>query len=260
MATLATRAVTSGHWAWCLRNGHGHEAVSGEDCLRAELGDPPQPPPPLPPSAPEGLRSVIMRSLEREPGAATGRRRGHCGARDGGTGKRRFDAATARHGRGARGRLSEVSLVLAAAVIVLLWPAGRALLRGRAPRPIRSVAVLPLENLSHDSTQDFFADGMTEALIINLAKIGALRVPSRTSVMHYRASTKTIPEIARELGVDALVAGSAQLEGQRVRVTAQLIQADRDQHLWADSYERDLRDILAMQTVRATSAGRYGRI
>jgi TolB-like protein/DNA-binding winged helix-turn-helix (wHTH) protein/Flp pilus assembly protein TadD len=116
-----------------------------------------------------------------------------------------------------------------------------------APVPIHSLAVLPLANLSGDPDQDYFADGMTEELITNLAKVGALRVISRTSVMGYKGAHKPLPEIARELNVDAIIEGTVQRSGGRVRIAAQLIEARTDQHLWAESYERDLREVLALQ-------------
>src|ERR1019366_1589381 len=112
---------------------------------------------------------------------------------------------------------------------------------------IGSLGVLPLLNFSPDPEQDYFADGMTEALITDLAKSTDLRVISRTSVMHYKETEKPLPEIARELHVDAVVEGSVQRSENRVRITAQLIRAATDQHLWADSYERDLQDILGLQ-------------
>jgi TolB-like protein/Tfp pilus assembly protein PilF len=118
---------------------------------------------------------------------------------------------------------------------------------GVGPRQIRSLAVLPLTNLSRDPEQDYFADGMTEALITDLARSTNLRVISRTSVMHYKGTGKPLPEIARELHVDAVVEGSVQRSENRVRITAQLIRAATDQHLWADSYERDLQDVLGLQ-------------
>ncbi len=118
---------------------------------------------------------------------------------------------------------------------------------GAASARIESLAVLPLENLSRDPEQDYFADGMTEALITDLAKIGALRVISRTSVMQYKGGKKPLPAIARELNVDAVVEGSVQRSGNRVRVTAQLIDGRTDRHLWAESYDRDLRDVLMLQ-------------
>ncbi len=112
---------------------------------------------------------------------------------------------------------------------------------------IRSLAVLPLQNLSGDPKQEYFADGMTEELIAELGQVSALRVISRTSVMTYKGTKKRLPEIARELGVDGVVEGSVLREGNHVRVTAQLIDARSDQHLWARSYDRDLTSILALQ-------------
>jgi TolB-like protein/DNA-binding winged helix-turn-helix (wHTH) protein/Flp pilus assembly protein TadD len=115
-----------------------------------------------------------------------------------------------------------------------------------APR-LRSIAVLPLENLSGDPSQEYFADGMTEELITDLAKVGALRVISRTSVMRYKGTNKGLPEIARELNVDGIVEGSVMRSGNRVRITAQLLHAPTDRHLWAEAYERDLGDVLRLQ-------------
>lgn len=112
---------------------------------------------------------------------------------------------------------------------------------------IRSIAVLPLDNLSGDPSEEFFADGMTDQLTTDLAQIGSLRVISRTSVMRYKGAKKSLPEIARELRVDAIVEGSVIRSGRRVRVTAQLVQADNDQHLWAETYDRDLGDILSLE-------------
>ncbi len=121
---------------------------------------------------------------------------------------------------------------------------------------IRSVAVLPLENLSGSSDQEYFADGLTESLITALAKIGGLRVISRTSTGQYKHVRKTLPQIARELGVDAIVEGSVRRDGDRVRITAELIEGRTDQHLWTESYDRDLRDILSLQSqVAAAIAG-----
>jgi len=110
-----------------------------------------------------------------------------------------------------------------------------------------SIAVLPLTNLSGDPKQEYFSDGMTEALIADLAKVGALKVISRTSVMSYKGSNKPLPEIARELGVSVIVQGSVLRGGDRVRITAQLIDATSDTHLWAENYERRLTNILSLQ-------------
>jgi TolB-like protein/DNA-binding winged helix-turn-helix (wHTH) protein/Tfp pilus assembly protein PilF len=117
----------------------------------------------------------------------------------------------------------------------------------RRPTGIRSLAVLPLENFSGDASQDYFADGMTDELITDLAQIRALRVVSRTSVMTYKGTRKPLPEIARELNVDAVVEGSVSRSGDQVRITAQLIQLPADKHLWAQSYQGNLSDTLAVQ-------------
>lgn len=116
-----------------------------------------------------------------------------------------------------------------------------------------SLAVLPLTNLSGNVDQDYFADGITEELITTLAKISSLRVISRTSVMQYKGTRKSVPQIAAELHVDAVVEGSVQRSGDRVRITAQLIRADTDQHLWAESYERNLRDVLTLRSEMASA-------
>ena len=112
---------------------------------------------------------------------------------------------------------------------------------------IHSVAVLPLENLSGDKEQEYFADGMTDEVITELGKIGALRVISRTSVMQYKGTPKPLSDIAGKLKVDAVVEGTILRSGNRVRITAQLIEASSDRHLWAGSYERNLEDVLTMQ-------------
>ncbi len=117
----------------------------------------------------------------------------------------------------------------------------------RAASRLSSIAVLPLANLSGDPSEEFFADGMTDQLITDLAKVGSLRVISRTSIVQYKGTKKDLPEIARELNVDAIVEGSVVRSGQRVRVTAQLLQARTDRHLWAESYDRDLGDVLKLQ-------------
>lgn len=113
---------------------------------------------------------------------------------------------------------------------------------------IRSLAVLPLEDHSGEPGDEYFADGMTEALITCLAKIRALRVISRTSAMQYRGARKSLPQIATELNVDAVIEGSVLRSGDRVRIAAQLIHASTDQHLWAESYERDFKDVLSLQS------------
>jgi serine/threonine protein kinase len=123
----------------------------------------------------------------------------------------------------------------------------RLLNRGEASR-IDSIAVLPVKNFSGDPAQEFFADGMTDALIASLAQIKAVKVISRTSVMHYKGTSETLPQIAKELGVDGIVEASVVRSGDRVRLTAQLIDARQDRHLWANNYERDITDVLALQS------------
>ena len=131
-------------------------------------------------------------------------------------------------------------------VVFLGWWALREEIGLETPR-ITSLAVLPLANLSGDPEQDYFVDGMTEALITDLAKIGALNVIARSSAMIYKKTAKPLAEIARELNVEAVVEGSVFREGDRVCITAQLIEAATGQSLWADRYERDLTSILALQ-------------
>jgi TolB-like protein/DNA-binding winged helix-turn-helix (wHTH) protein/Flp pilus assembly protein TadD len=145
-------------------------------------------------------------------------------------------------------------------VAVTLAVVGSAWVYQRRTRPpvkqapvIRSMAVLPLENLSGDPQQDYFADGITDELITMLAKNASLRVISRTTVMQYKGVHRPLRDIARELGVDGVVEGSVVRTGERVRVTAQLIHAASDTHLWAESYERDVRDVIALQKEVAQS-------
>jgi TolB-like protein/DNA-binding winged helix-turn-helix (wHTH) protein/Tfp pilus assembly protein PilF len=146
--------------------------------------------------------------------------------------------------------ISGVLAFVLSLAILSVW-----LFRSRAPAPtgIRSIAVLPLENLSGDASQNYFADGMTDELITDLAQISALRVISRTSVMVYKGARKPLPQIARELSVDAVVEGTVLRSGGQVRITAQLIEASTDKHMWSQSYEGELRDTLALQS-RVASA------
>ena len=142
-----------------------------------------------------------------------------------------------------------ISVVLLAGVLVGLnvgnWR--NRLLKRAGPGRIESLAVLPLENLSGDPQQDYFADGMTEAVITEVAQISGLRVISRTSVMQYKRTKKTLPQIAKELDVDAVLEGAVQRSGNKVGITAQLIQASTDRHLWAKTYEREMSDVLALE-------------
>ena len=151
------------------------------------------------------------------------------------------------HGR--VGKAAILVMVLAAVVGGFKFGGWWGRLRGggNAGR-IESLAVLPLQNISGNPEQDYFADGMTDELITDLAQIKALRVISRTSAMRYKQTTKSLQEIARELNVDAFVEGTVLRVGDRVRITAKLIRASTDQNMWAESYERDIRDVLALQS------------
>lgn len=162
-------------------------------------------------------------------------------------------------------RVRAVALVavFVGVVIVIAVSIGRAenwLSRSQRLAQISALAVIPLDDLSRDPEQEYFADGMTDELITNLAKISRARVVSRTSVMHYKGSRKTLKQIAQELNVDAVVEGTVQREGNRVRITAQLIQVATDSHLWAESYEQDLTEILGLQKNVATDIARQVNI
>ena len=181
------------------------------------LTEPPQPPRELNGKVPPGLEAIILKALEKNP-------------------DERYQSA--KQVLEDLGRLSVPGSVVAA----------------QKPK-IQSIAVLPLANLSGDPQQEYFADGMTEELITNLAKISALKVISRTSMMQYKGTKKPLPQIAKELKVDALIEGSVLREGGQVRITAQLIEASTDRHLWAESYQRDLRGVLALQSEIASAIG-----
>jgi TolB-like protein/DNA-binding winged helix-turn-helix (wHTH) protein len=144
-------------------------------------------------------------------------------------------------------------LMLGISMVLIIRPGSHAPI-------IRSLAVLPLENLSGDVSQDYFSDGMTDELITELGQISDLRVISRTSIMTLKGAHKSLPEIARDLNVDAVVEGTVLRSGNQVRITAQLILASADKHLWAKSYEGDLRDTFALQSQVARSIANQIRI
>jgi serine/threonine protein kinase/Tfp pilus assembly protein PilF len=149
--------------------------------------------------------------------------------------------------------------IITAAVAVIVIAAAlllRGFLPGERNGKIDSIAVLPLDNISQEQDQEYFVEGMTEALIASLARVENIKVISRTSIMRYKDHSKTIPEIGRDLDVDAIVEGSVMRADGRVRITAQLIEARTDRHLWANSYSRDLRDILALQSEVAGAIAR----
>ena len=158
-----------------------------------------------------------------------------------------------------RRRLAWVAVVVVLALLLAtlsLSRVRRLLFPSRGSVQIQSIAVLPLVNLSGDKDQEYFADGMTEALTTDLGKIGALRVISRTSVMQYKGTRKTLPEIAGELNVDALVEGTVTRSGNHLRITANLVQASPEKHLWAETYESELGDILTVQGEVAQAVAR----
>jgi TolB-like protein/DNA-binding winged helix-turn-helix (wHTH) protein/Flp pilus assembly protein TadD len=150
-----------------------------------------------------------------------------------------------------------VAVVVLSLAILAVWLFRS---RERPPAGIRSIAVLPLDNLSGDPSQDYFSDGMTDELITDLAKIKALRVISRTSVMGYKGTHPPLPEIARKLNVEAVVEGSVLRVGDQVRITAQLIQVPADKHLWAESYDGNLSDTFALQNNVARAIAEQIRI
>jgi TolB-like protein/DNA-binding winged helix-turn-helix (wHTH) protein/Flp pilus assembly protein TadD len=156
-----------------------------------------------------------------------------------------------------RWQLGVVALVVTVAVVSLLyWVALARRATPSAPATIRSIAVLPFANLSGDSEQEYFADGMTDELITSISKISELKVISRTSVTRYKRTNKPLPTIARELNVDGIVEGTVLRSGDRVRITIQLLHGPSDTHLWAETYERNLRDVLTLQYELAQAVAR----
>ena len=226
------------------------------------------PPPALPETVPSGLETIVQRCLKKDP-TQRYQRAGEVQAAlqatstvpdvAGGAGTAMMLPAwlTPRLSRRALVALTGAAVVVAS---VLGWnlvssrdgaaPAG-------TPAAMTALAVLPFDNLSGDAAQDYLSEGMTDALITELSKIQALTVASRTSVARFQDSDETVPEIARILGVDAVVGGSIVTAGDQVRVTAQLIDGATDQNLWAESFDRDFEDILALQSeiARAVATG-----
>ncbi|HKV81922.1 MAG TPA: tetratricopeptide repeat protein [Candidatus Sulfotelmatobacter sp.] len=149
-----------------------------------------------------------------------------------------------------------LGIITLAAIVIIAMLINRGSSKSTSQPAIRSLAVLPLKNLSGDATQEYLADGMTEAVIGRLAGIHDLRVISRTSVMRFKDTQRSAPEISRTLGVDALVEGSVIREGNRIRVHAQLIRGSTDEHFWSESYDRELRDVLSLESDVAQSIAR----
>jgi TolB-like protein/DNA-binding winged helix-turn-helix (wHTH) protein len=163
---------------------------------------------------------------------------------------RDLDLTDSNNGKSRRKLWIGASALLGAIVMLLAFNLGT--LRERFVHntglpPVHSLAILPLQNLSGDPAQEYFAAGMTDALTTELSQVSALKVVSRTSALHYKNTDRTLPEIARELGVDGLIEGTVQRSGDRVRITAQLIYGPTDRHLWAKSYERGVRDVLNLE-------------
>ncbi len=200
-----------------------------------------------------GLRAVIQRCLAKEPSQRyklASEAQAALQALQPGSGSGSGSGIHTRPHWGRLGVYAAGIAVTAATVLVatdvIRWPAQIG--GGASGVRIRSLAVLPLANLSGDSRQEYFADGLTDELIADLASIKSLKVISRTSAMRYKGASKPLPEIAHELGVDGIVEGSVLRSNDRVRIKVQLIEAASDRHLWAQSYDRDTRDILAMQS------------
>jgi TolB-like protein/Tfp pilus assembly protein PilF len=213
---------------------------------------------PLPSSTPAEVRDLLRRCLDKDPNRRMGDMREVRG---------RVEKALAASHRW-RPTRAQVLVMAGAALVVLLAvffglrPGGlRQGLPGPAARAtIRSIAVLPLANYSGDAGQEYFADGMTDELTSDLAKLGALRVIARTSAMNYKGTHKSLKVIAKELGVDAVVEGSVLRAGQRVRIVAQLILGSTESHLWSETYERDVQDVLRLQSEVAQAIAREIKI
>jgi serine/threonine protein kinase/Tfp pilus assembly protein PilF len=233
-----------------------YEMVTGELPFRGEheqatiysiLNDEPKPLTDFHENVPKELAQVVKKALAKDPGdryASVGNMVADLRSCQKIMEAKMTGGTEDRSRRAGRKRIFLYSSV--AAFVVILVVVGLFLVPEKDEK-ISSIAVLPLENLSGDPEQEYFADGMTDELISNIAKVSALRVISRTSVMRYKDTIKPLPEIAEELNVDAIVEGSVLRSGDRIRISAQLIHAAKDEHLWAESYERDLRDILSLQ-------------
>jgi eukaryotic-like serine/threonine-protein kinase len=223
-----------------------------------------QPPPSLPASVSAGLREVIEHCLEKDPARRYQRADEVRAALESFPEGKAISSSKPAGGISRRGAFVAAGLLaLAAAIgaVVKFADFGDAAPGTEAVPKIESLAVLPLENLSGDPAQEYFADGMTEALITELAQLkGLKKVTSRTSVMQFKKSGKSMAEIAKVLGVDAIIEGSVQRSGERVGITVQLIDPVADRHLWAKSYERDITDILRLQREVAGAIAREIRV
>jgi serine/threonine protein kinase/tetratricopeptide (TPR) repeat protein len=226
----------------------------GPRLIDAVLHAPPVPPRDINGRLSPGLEAIVLKCLDKDPG------RRYQSARELLVDLERLSVpvapVTRSEPRAQRSRTAWASLSVAAVTTLLIvsGPAARGFFGGTLEgAPVRSLVVLPLENRSGDPAQDYFADGMTDALIADLSQIGSLRVISRTSSMHYKASRKTLPEIARELDVDAVVEGSVLRSNGQVRITAQLVHVPTDRNLWARTFEGDPEDVISLQREVARS-------
>jgi TolB-like protein/DNA-binding winged helix-turn-helix (wHTH) protein/Tfp pilus assembly protein PilF len=216
--------------------------------IRAALGDDPETPRFLETLPKRGYR--FLASVERVEGTeVAGRSIRAAQQADGAQGVTTTAASGGGTARARRVRVALISLAVAAALSLSFFFGGarRWVSARRGADPIRSIAILPFDNYSHDPEEQYFTDGLTEALTAEMGKMHGLRVPSRTSVMLYKREKKPLQQIARELNVDALVEGSVMRSGDRVGVTVQLLDGARDQHLWGESYQRDSSDVIAME-------------
>ena len=228
--------------------------------VEAILHQPPRPPRQLNSSISPRLEDIILKCMEKDSGnryqstkelAVDLRRLAPS------TVTTAMAAAPRRFSRRQMALVAGIVLAIAATALALANPGEwRTRLFAGSSQPVRTIAVLPLLNLTGDATQDYFADGMTEALTTDLARMETLQVLSRYSTMQYKPPKKPLPEIAKELHADVVVEGSVQRSGDRVRITAQLIRAATDKHLWAETYERDFHDILALQDDVASAIAR----
>ena len=254
-ATLDARSDIHAAGAVLYEMAYGRRAFPQDSppaVIAAILGNGPTIPKDIAPRSSRDLQGIILRCLQKEP------RRRYASARELAEDLRQLalppDRRRIRPEPGRRALVAGVAggmaLLLAVGALFLAFHAGgfgtHAMVRSAIGE--RSLAVLPLINLSGDPGQDYFADGLTEELITRLAQIAALRVISRSSVVHYKGTRKTVGQIAKELNVGFILEGSAVRSGDRVRVSATLIDAKKDNHLWAESYQRGLKDVLVLQS------------
>jgi len=238
-----------------------HDAPTLEALIYGILNHAVPPPTRINPRLTARLESVIVMALEKDP-----TRRYQTATQLSGDLRALGtpDARTLAQRRGPPARriiaAAGVVAILAAGVLLATTPLGRHLLRPSGSTPIRSLAVLPLENLTGDSGEDYVAYGMTEGLINSLSRLGALRVISRTSSMRYQGTRKSLPEIGRELRVDVVVEGSVMRSGNRVRINARLIRPATEQTLWTEAYEREAADLLHLQSDVAQAIAREVKV